>query len=179
MAIGESIDATDTAQLAVFVREVSSNFNIFEDFVELVPIKGTTTEADILKALSQCTNGLSLNPSKLVSVTTDRAFAMIGKTIDAVALLQKHLEDLGRNNTITKVQCVIYKEALCAKTTSSKSVLDTVAKVVNVILRRELNHRQFCPLLLEERESFNMVISCISLMFAGSVEELCLQECIR
>ena len=46
IAIDESTDTTDTAQLAVFVRGVTSNFDIFEDFVELVPIKGTTTGAD-------------------------------------------------------------------------------------------------------------------------------------
>ncbi|XP_076812907.1 general transcription factor II-I repeat domain-containing protein 2-like [Clavelina lepadiformis] len=56
IAIDESTDTTDTAQLTEFVRGVSSNFDIFEDFVELVPMKGTTTGADILKALLQCTN---------------------------------------------------------------------------------------------------------------------------
>ena len=55
IAIDESTVSTDTAQLAVFVRGVSSNFDIFKDFVELVPIKDTTTGADILKALLQCT----------------------------------------------------------------------------------------------------------------------------
>ena len=73
IAIDESTDLTDTAQLAVFVHGVSSNFDIFEDFVELVPMKGTKTRADILKELLQCTNGMSLDLSKLVSATTDGA----------------------------------------------------------------------------------------------------------
>ena len=79
IAIDESTDTTDTAQLAVFIRGVSSNFGIFKDFVELVPMKGTTTGADILKSLLLCTNSMSLDLSKLVSVTTDGAPAMIGK----------------------------------------------------------------------------------------------------
>ena len=71
-------------------------------------MKGTTTGADILMALLQYSNSLSLDLSKLVLVTTDGAPAMIGKNKGAVALLQKHLEDLGRNDKITKVHCLIH-----------------------------------------------------------------------
>ncbi|XP_076810261.1 general transcription factor II-I repeat domain-containing protein 2A-like [Clavelina lepadiformis] len=154
IAIDESTDTTDTAQLAVFVRGVSSNFDIFEDFVELVPMKGTATGADILKALLQCTNSLNLDLSKLVSVTTDGAPAMIGKNKGAVALLQKHLEDLGRNDKISKVHCLIHQEALCAKTTNLKSVMDTVVKAVNMILSHKRNHRQFRQMLPEAENQY-------------------------
>ena len=64
---------------------------------------------------------MSLGLLKLVLVTTDGASAMIGKKIAALSLLQKHLEDLGRNDKITKVHCFIHHEALCAKTTNLKS----------------------------------------------------------
>ena len=101
IAIDESTDTTDTTQLAVFVRGVSSNFDIFENLIELLPLKGTTTGADILKALLQCTSNMSLDLSKLVSVTTDGAPAMIGRNKGAVALLQKHLED---SDAMTKLQ---------------------------------------------------------------------------
>ena len=158
IAIDESTDTTDTAQLAVFVRGVSSNFDIFEDFLEVISTKGTTTGAHILKALLQCINSLSLDLSKLVSVTTDGAPAMIGKNKGAVALLQKHLEDLGRNGKITKVHCLIHQEALCAKTTNLKSVMDTVVKAVNMILSHKLNHRQFRQLLLEVENQYGDIL---------------------
>ena len=133
IAIDESTDTTDTAQLAVFVRGVSSNFDIFQNLIELVPLKGTTTGADILKALLQCTSNMSLDLSKLMSVTADGAPAMIGRNKGAVALLQKHLENLGRNDKITKVHCLIHQEALYAKTTNLKNVMDTVVVVVVVV----------------------------------------------
>ena len=101
IAIDESTDTTDTAQLAIFVRGVSSNFDIFENLIELLSLKGTTTGADILKALLRCTSNMSLDLSKLVSVTTDGAPAMIGRNKGAVALLQKHLED---SDAMTKLQ---------------------------------------------------------------------------
>ena len=104
-------------------------------------MKGTTTGAEILKALLHCTNSMSFDRSKLVSGTIDGAPAMIGKNKDAVALLQKHLEDLGRNDKITKVHCLIHQEALCAKTTNLKSVTDTAVKTVTMILSHKQNHR--------------------------------------
>ena len=53
IAINESTDTTDTAQLAVFVSGVSGNFYVVENFVELLPMMGTTTGTDILKPLLQ------------------------------------------------------------------------------------------------------------------------------
>ena len=158
IAINKSTDITDTAQLAVFVCGYSSNFDIFEDFVELLSMKGTTTAADILKELFHCTNSMSLNLSKLVSVTTDRAVATIGKNKGAVALLQKHLEDLGRNDEITKVHCLIHQETLCAKTTNLKSIMNTVVKAVNMILSHKLNHRQFRQLLQEVENQYGDIL---------------------
>ena len=158
IAIDESTDTTDTAQLAVFVRGVSSNFDIFEDFLELIPMKGTTTGADILQALLQCTNSLSSDLSKLVLVTKDGAPAMIGKNKGAVALLQKHLKDLGRNDKITKVRCLIHQETLRAKKTNLKSVMDAVVKDVNMILSHKLNHRQFRQLLQEAENQYGDIL---------------------
>ena len=53
IAINECTDTTYTAQLALFVRGIKENFHILEKFAELIPMKNTTTGADILKALLQ------------------------------------------------------------------------------------------------------------------------------
>jgi hypothetical protein len=154
IALDESTDITDTAQLAVFVRGVNKTFDIVEEFVQLVPIKGSTTGADILKALLQCTTDMQLDLLKLVSVTTDGAPAMVGKNKGAVALLQKHLEGLGIKHNVRKVHCIIHQEALCAKKSNLKDVMDVVVKAVNVILSRGLNHRQFRQLLSEAENQY-------------------------
>ena len=54
IALDESTDMKDTAQLAIFVRGVSSNFDITEEFVQLVPLTGTTTGVDVFQATLQC-----------------------------------------------------------------------------------------------------------------------------
>ena len=90
IAIDESTDATETAQLAVFVRGVNEDFTVLEEFVELIPMKNTTTGADILKEILQCLQAKNLNIARLVSITTNGASSMAGKHKRVVSLLQKH-----------------------------------------------------------------------------------------
>ena len=79
IAIDERTDTTDTAQLAAFVSGVNGNFHVVENFVQLLPMMGTTTEADILKPLLQCLEAMNFNLLKPLSTTTDRAPSMVGK----------------------------------------------------------------------------------------------------
>lgn len=149
IAIDESTDVTDTAQLAVFIRGVKADFEIVEEFAQLVPMKGATTGKNMFKSLLQCTIDLNLDLSKLVSITTDGAPAMVGKNNGMVSLLEKYMEGLGMKQYIKKVHCLIHQEVLCAKSSILKEVMDVVVKSVNFILSRGLNHRQFRELLLE------------------------------
>ena len=59
------------------------------------------------------------------------------------------MEDLGINNNIKILQCLIHQEALCAKISSVKGVMNVVVKGVNFVLSRRLSRRQFHQLLLE------------------------------
>ena len=154
IAVDESTDTTDTAQLAVFVREIKENFHVSEEFVELIPSKNPTRVADILKTLLQCLAAKNLNYFGLVPTTTDGAPSMLGKNKSVVSLLQTLMENNEINNSIVKLQCLIHWEALCAKVASSKNIMDVVVKTVNSFLSRELNHRQFRQLLLEAESQY-------------------------
>ena len=149
IAVDESTDAKDTAQLAVFVRGVDNNFNILEEFLQLMPLKDTTTGRDILDAVIKCLEEYKLDLSKLVSVTTDGAPAMVGVKKGFVALLQKHMATAGYENEIIKLHCILHQENLCAKNTQLTEVMSVVIKIVNKILSNSLNHRQFQQLLFE------------------------------
>jgi hypothetical protein len=46
LALDESTDIKETAQLCVFIQRVKSNFDLHEKFLQMVPMKGTTTGAD-------------------------------------------------------------------------------------------------------------------------------------
>ena len=54
IAIDESTDVSDTAQCAVFIRGVDCSLNMTKEFLELIPLKGTTTGRDIFQALEKC-----------------------------------------------------------------------------------------------------------------------------
>ena len=47
VAIDESTDITDIAQLTTFIRVVEMTLIVSEEFVEMVPMSSTTTAADI------------------------------------------------------------------------------------------------------------------------------------
>ena len=51
LALDESTDTKDTAQLAVFIRGVTADLNVCEEFLQLVPLRGTTTGKDIFDAM--------------------------------------------------------------------------------------------------------------------------------
>ena len=68
-----------------------------EEFVQLLPLKGTTTGADILKDVLECLEENKLDLKKLVSVTKDGAPAMVG-----MRKLEKYIKEPGFQNQIIK-----------------------------------------------------------------------------
>ena len=152
VALDESTDIQDTAQLAIFIRGIDSKFEIMEELVKLEPLMGTTTGKDILDAFLRCVTEMKLDLRKLISVTTDGAPAMVGSNKGFVNLLHKHMKDNGIDHDLLKFHCIIHQEALCAKSSGLPDVMKVVVKTVNIILSRGLNHRQFRN-LLDEIES--------------------------
>ena len=53
LALDESNDIKDTAQLLIFIRTIDSNFRISEELASMEPMKGTTTGEDLLKAVNE------------------------------------------------------------------------------------------------------------------------------
>ena len=51
VVIDESTDITDSAQLAILIREVDASLPVTEEFVQLVPMTGITTAEDIFGSL--------------------------------------------------------------------------------------------------------------------------------
>jgi len=51
IALDESTDIVDTAQLAVFIRGVTVELEVYEEFLCTVPLLGTTTGEDIFMAV--------------------------------------------------------------------------------------------------------------------------------
>ncbi|KAL3890808.1 hypothetical protein ACJMK2_003085 [Sinanodonta woodiana] len=90
LAADESTDINSTAQLQVFVRGVSSLFDIIEELIGIDSMKGQTTASALFEETVRLCISVSLDFTKLVSVTTDRAPAMTGENNGLLALLMKH-----------------------------------------------------------------------------------------
>uniref|UniRef100_A0A3P8TSU5 DUF4371 domain-containing protein n=1 Tax=Amphiprion percula TaxID=161767 RepID=A0A3P8TSU5_AMPPE len=128
LAIDESTDVSETAQLMIWARFFNGD-TFMEEMLALLPLTGQTRGEDICLALMDFFQGpgTEIDLGKLVSITTDGAPSMVGKERGLVALMRK--------------------EDLCCKLTGGevKTTMGKVVKVVNYIR----GHRQFRTLVEE------------------------------
>ncbi len=93
LALDESNDEQDTAQLLIFLRRVSSNFEVSEELAALQSIKATMTGEDIFGKVCQTMGELGLDWSKLVSITTDGAPSMVGASRGLIGRMNREMEE--------------------------------------------------------------------------------------
>ena len=74
---------------------------------------------------------------------------MVRRINDCVSILECHLRENGLNYSLLKFDCIIHQEALCAKLVTLNNVIKVIVSMVNLILYRGLNHKQFRKLLDE------------------------------
>ena len=141
IVLEESCDIKDTAQLVIFVRGVTQDLKIVEELLHLIPMKESTTGQDVLNALLPALSGFNL--SKLVSVTTDGASAMVGSTKGLLQLLIDYYRSLGCAQERRRVHCIVHQESLCAKAAGINDIMSVVVKLMNAVLARPLNPRIF------------------------------------
>jgi len=148
LALDESTDVSDTAQLVVFVRGVTDNFEITEEFLDMTGMSSTTTGQDISEQVLKLMEKFQLDPSKLCGLTTDGAPSMTGRTN---GFAKKFLDTIGSQGVVVN-HCIVHQENLCTKVLGFTDVMKDVVQCVNYIRAGGLNHRQF-KAFLEELDS--------------------------
>lgn len=147
IALDESTDVKDTAQLLIFLRGINNDYFVTEELLALASMKDTTTGADIFQEVHKAVNKYDLSWQKLAGITTDGAPAMTGVRNGVVGQLQQHFTKANLQQSYMTYHCIIHQEVLCSKVANMSHVLQPVTKTVNLIRSKGLNHRQFQELL--------------------------------
>lgn len=157
LALDESTDVQDTAQLLIFIRGVSANFEMCEELAALQSLKGTTTGEDIFDNVCKTMEKLDLDWAKLASITTDGAPSMVGASRGLIGRLHREMGQRGLAAPL-QVHCLIHQQALCCKVLKWDSVMNVVVSCINVIRANGLKHRQFQQFLSELESAYGDVL---------------------
>ena len=153
LAIEESTDMTDNAQLMVFVRYYDGKTKKFmQDLFGVAALKGRTQE-DIHEALKSMIESRNLEMKSIISLTTDGAPAMLGK---GRGLIGRLLKD---NPNLKSFHCIIHQAVLCASLGEEyREVMETrpIMKLVNFLRSTSaLQHRLLRNFLSENNAIYS------------------------
>lgn len=151
----ESTDVIDTSQLCIFIRMVFENMSTKEELLKIIPMKGKTRGEDVYRAFKDFIRDSNLPIFKLVSMTTDGAPSMTGRTNGFIALCHqdKDFPDF------LSYHCIIHQQALCGKILNMDQVMDISMKIVQSIRARSLQRRLFRS-QLEDSEHTELLLHC-------------------
>uniref|UniRef100_A0A3B1K1Z5 SPIN-DOC-like zinc-finger domain-containing protein n=1 Tax=Astyanax mexicanus TaxID=7994 RepID=A0A3B1K1Z5_ASTMX len=129
LAVDESTDVSDNAQLLVYIRFLNREKNEFcEDLLGVTPLQTTTKGEDIYLAIKEMLSKRGIEPKKVISITTDGAPAMIGRGKGAVARLKEDNADL------ISYHCIIHQAVLCSALSDEYAeVMKTMMKIINFL----------------------------------------------
>ena len=149
LALDESMDVKDTAQLLIFIRGIDDSFAITEGFLTMESLKGTTRGEDLYKQVSAVIERMKLPWSKLVNVTTDGSPNLTGKHVGLLKRIQDKVKEENPDQDLIFLHCIIHQESLCKSVLQLNHVVNPVVKLVNFIRARGLQHSQFITFLEE------------------------------
>ncbi|XP_072900801.1 general transcription factor II-I repeat domain-containing protein 2-like [Hemitrygon akajei] len=155
LAVDESRDTSDTAQLSIFIRGVDSSLCVTEELLGLRTMHGTTTGKDLFEEVSNCVNIMRLPWDKLVGLTTDGAPAMCGQKSGLVGRIREKMREENGAGELTAYHCIIHQESLCGKALKMEHIMSTITRAVNFIRAKGLNHREFKSFLEELGSEYN------------------------
>ena len=81
LALDESCNVRNTAQLLISVRGITKDFYITKELAEVESLKGTTTGSDLFTEVNACSDKLGLTLDKLALVTINGCPNLTGKSV--------------------------------------------------------------------------------------------------
>ncbi|XP_068206391.1 general transcription factor II-I repeat domain-containing protein 2-like [Palaemon carinicauda] len=158
IALDESNDIQDTAQVLIYIRGIDENFEITEELLSMESLEDTVTGKDLYNSVINSLIMSRLSLDKLASITTDGAPSLIGKHCGLVTLMNDKIKEDFPSHSVLSFHCIIHQESLCRSSFKLKHVMDPVVRAVNLIRARGLNHRQFRSFLEDIEADFTDVL---------------------
>lgn len=154
LAVDESTDIADTAQLCIFVRFYNGEC-FREDLLGLIPLEGHTTGEILFKNIISFLEMNNLDLRRINMLVTDGAPAMAGRAKGLSVRLAAVSPQL------RLLHCLIHQSLLCAKLSGElKETMDSVMAVINFIRSTSsLQHRLFRQLLTDMSAQYNDLIT--------------------
>ena len=139
MQLDESTDITNNAQLLVYTRYTTQNYDAKTESLMSKELSSTTKEKDVFKVLDNFFKQNKLEWKKLIGCTTDGAPFMLGRKSGFTT----YVKTVSSNATF--VHCFIHRFSLCAKVLPEKMLLclKQVIKLVNFVKTSAVNTRLF------------------------------------
>ncbi|XP_070409546.1 general transcription factor II-I repeat domain-containing protein 2A-like [Nothobranchius furzeri] len=106
LACDETTDITNTAQLAIFVRGITVDFETEEELLSLQAMHSTTKGEDLFQQVVVAMNNFELPFKKMSGIATDGAPAMLNNVMKTVVSAMNFIISGGLNNRQ-------FKELLC------------------------------------------------------------------
>ncbi|XP_065664410.1 protein FAM200C-like [Hydra vulgaris] len=152
IALDESTDVTDSAEILLFVWVITADFKSYEELFTLATLKGKTRGCDIFAAFKEKICLAQLQLKKIVSICSDGAHSMRGKNEGFIAFLKNKLPD---PDCLITFHCILHQQSLCAKAATLDDTLKKVIGVVNYMQANSSRHRQFRNLLQSDDETYS------------------------
>ncbi|KAF7247962.1 Cartilage-associated protein [Varanus komodoensis] len=152
----KSTDASDTAQLLIFLRGVDNDMNVSEELLDLQSLKDQTRGRNLFVSVCSAIDDMKLLWNKVTGIITDGTPAMAGERSGLSTLVYNKVSEGG--GKAIKLHCIIHQQVLCAKHLKYDHVMKPVMKSINYICSKALCHCQFQQFLLDIQAEYGDVV---------------------
>ena len=111
LTLDENTDISDTAQIVIFIRAITADFDILEEFLHMAILTSTTTGQDICKHMLNLVEKFELNSAELSGVITDGTPFMTSRIN---GFTTKFLTAVGAQKVVVN-HCIIHPQNMCTK----------------------------------------------------------------
>ena len=130
LAVDESTDINDSAQLLIFFLCLSLSFELCKDFLSMETLATRTRGEEIYIAVKNACIHSGLDLKNLRGICTDGAPAMTGNQQGFVTRFSDCVSNKYDNKELINLDCIIHQEVLDAKSIALNTILKDVNRII-------------------------------------------------